>query len=212
MARLVAESGSLEGQTFPIDPGLTLGREKHNSVAMPTNRKASREHCKVWREGPQKYSVADFGSTNGTLVNDAKVVRQALNDGDLIQVGEVVFRFELEDEDRPKKPAAKTEDARPDLASVLRGEAQPKRPAEGTGATAGAQIEVKQRILQYKKKKRRGTVMGENLSQQSGMGKWILIIVAIAAAIGLFVLASDMMPTRDLGKSLPPPSEEGDDR
>ena len=114
MARLVAESGALEGQTFPIDLGLTLGREQHNSIPMPANRKASREHCKVWREAPQKYSVADFGSTNGTQVNDAKVVRQPLNDGDRITVGDVVFRFEFDDEDRPKKPAAKPAEARLD--------------------------------------------------------------------------------------------------
>jgi hypothetical protein len=49
MARLVGESGSVTGKTWAIDPGLTLGREGHNTIPMPDNRKASRDHAKVWR-------------------------------------------------------------------------------------------------------------------------------------------------------------------
>src|SRR5687768_8171567 len=78
MAQLVVQSGPLEGKVFPIDPGLTIGREAHNTIAMPDNRKCSRDHAKVWREGPERYAVADLGSTNGTLLNDEKVTRQAL--------------------------------------------------------------------------------------------------------------------------------------
>jgi pSer/pThr/pTyr-binding forkhead associated (FHA) protein len=205
MARLVAESGALEGQTFPIDPGLTLGREQHNSVSMPQNRKASREHCKVWREAPNKYAVADFGSTNGTLVNDAKVVRQSLSDGDRIQVGDTIFRFELDEEEKPKKVVSKPTEARPDLAAVLRGDAPISKPKEGTGAVAGDAIEIKQRILQYSKKKRRGSVLGENLSQQAGLGKWVMILLAVAIAVGLFLVVSNVMPGADTTDSLPPP-------
>ena len=113
MARLIAENGPQEGEIFQIDPGLTLGRERHNDVSMPTNRKASREHCKIWREAPRRYAVADFGSTNGTLVNDEKVVRHTLSDGDRIRIGDVVFRFELEEEDLPKPQPAKPPEGRP---------------------------------------------------------------------------------------------------
>lgn len=206
MARLVADSGSLAGQFFPIDPGLTLGREKHNDISMPTNRKASREHCKVWREGPNRFAVADFGSTNGTLVNGQKVVRQPLTDGDVIQIGADTFRFELEEADKPKPKVAEP-GARPDLASVLRGEAGPSKPAEGTGAAAGATIEIKQRILQYQKKGRRGSVLGESVDQMAGARKWILVLVALGLAAGIFwIVQRSIASSRQPPDQLPPPA------
>ncbi len=106
MARLVGESGSVAGKSWSVEVGVTLGREGHNTIGMPDNKKASRDHAKVWREGPGKYSVADLGSTNGTLVNDDRVTRQALVDGDEVRVGECTFRFLLDDDEKPKKKEA----------------------------------------------------------------------------------------------------------
>jgi len=95
MARLVAESGPLAGKEWKIDPGLTLGREAHNTIGMPDNKKASRDHAKVWREGPGRYSVADLGSTNGTLVNGVRITkRERLRAGDEIAIGRVALRLE----------------------------------------------------------------------------------------------------------------------
>ena len=107
MAQLVVVTGPLEGKVFAIDPGLTIGREAHNTIAMPDNKQCSRDHAKVWREGPNAYAVADLGSTNGTLVNDEKISRQTLKDGDVIAIGEISLRFELGVDEKPKpKPAA----------------------------------------------------------------------------------------------------------
>lgn len=203
MARLVAESGSLEGQTFPVQEGVTLGREAHNSIAMPSNRAASREHCKVWREGPHRFAIADFGSTNGTLVNDEKVVRQALGDGDVIRIGEDVFRFELDEEDKPKHKKPKPEEARPDLAAVLKGETGP-RPPKGSEPGGAASLEIKQRVLHYHKKSRRGTVLGNDLGQMAGLSKWILVLVALGLAVGGF-LAAQQCTVKAREAQLPPP-------
>ena len=106
MARLNAVEGPLQGQTFEIDPGLTIGREQHNDIALAGNRHASRDHAKVWKDGVNSFAIADLGSTNGTLVNDDKITRRGLKDGDEIRIGDAVFRFELGDEDRPKPKAA----------------------------------------------------------------------------------------------------------
>ena len=184
MARLVCESGSLAGREWKIDPGLTLGREGHNQIPMPDNKKASRDHAKVWRESPGRYSVADLGSTNGTLVNDGKIARQVLVDGDEITVGEVKFRFVLDDEDRPKRATAPKPEA-----------AVPKG-APGTAggaAEAGARIEVKSRVLQYQKKGAKGGMATWDLSQSSGGTKWIPILLAIAIAGGLFWLVMHLV-------------------
>ena len=187
MARLVAESGPVPlGKEWKIDPGLTLGRENHNTIGMPENKKSSRDHAKVWREGPGKYSIADLGSTNGTLVNDEKVARQGLVDGDEVRVGEATFRFVLDDDEKPKKREGGAR-----VAELLGGRA----PSEAAGPAplgsagkppAGPTFEVKSRILQYQKKSAKGSVAGWDLSQASDGVRWLLILVALAVAGGLF--------------------------
>lgn len=182
MARLVCTDGPLEGQTFELGDGLTIGRGPHNGIPMQKDRKASRDHCKVWKSGATSYSVADLGSTNGTLVNDGKTSRSELKDGDSLQVGEVTFRFELGEHERPKpkvKAAAK-DSGRADLASMLRGEAKPERTA-AAGMEGAAAIEIKQRILQYNKKEAKGSV---DVGQTAGLTRYLIY----AAAIGLFVV------------------------
>ncbi len=88
MARLVCTEGPLAGQTYELEAGLTIGRGNHNSIPLPKDRKASRDHCKVWKSGATSYAVADLGSTNGTLVNDGTISRTDLKNGDMLQVGE----------------------------------------------------------------------------------------------------------------------------
>ncbi len=104
MARLVCIRGELEGRSFEIEHGVTIGRAPHNTIALPSTRGVSRDHAKVWKQGARQYSVADLGSTNGTLVNDGRQDRAALGDGDTVQIGEAVFRFEFDDADRPTAP------------------------------------------------------------------------------------------------------------
>jgi predicted component of type VI protein secretion system len=184
MARIVAESGSLSGKEWPIDPGVTFGREAHNTIAMPENKKSSRDHAKVWREGPGRYSIADIGSTNGTLVNDEKITRQPLADGDEIRIGEWVFRFVLDADEKPKPkepPASR-------MADVLGSKGADGGPAAGASG-AGPTIEVKSRILQYSKKDAKGSVASWDVSQAAGGMKWLVILGILAVAAGLFYVA-----------------------
>ena len=192
MARLVAESGSLVGKEWKIDPGVTLGREMHNTIGMPDNKKSSRDHAKVWREGPGKYSVADLGSTNGTLVNDAKITRHSLADEDEIRVGDWTFRFLLDDDEKPKKK----EMGAARMAALMGAQAAGEG-AEGAGGTAGAQsaastITVKERVLQYGKKDAKGSAAGWDMSQMGEGLKWVFILLALAAAAGAFFLAKSV--------------------
>ena len=60
----------------------------------------SREHAKIVRvhEGGDEYSViTDLNSSNGTHVNGDAVTSARLQNGDKIQLGDVVFKFVLED-------------------------------------------------------------------------------------------------------------------
>jgi diguanylate cyclase (GGDEF)-like protein len=52
----------------------------------------SRKHAKVNRVD-QKWEVSDLGSTNGSYVNDAQITKCMLRDGDLLKIGNAIFKF-----------------------------------------------------------------------------------------------------------------------
>ena len=53
----------------------------------------SRLHSRLVRNAETEWWIEDMGSTNGTFVNDARVSRQALRDGDKIRFGDAIFKF-----------------------------------------------------------------------------------------------------------------------
>jgi len=208
MARLVCQQGELAGQEFPIDKGLTLGRAPHNTISLPQNRKWSRDHAKVWQVGVNQYAVADLGSTNGTLVNEERTSRMNLKDGDVITVGDIVFRFALDEEEKPKRPVVERSDARDEFTALLRGEkTRTDRPA-AAGLEGGAAIQVKERILQYSKKGKQGTALGMDVSQMAGWQRWLLILVALAICAGLFLVVKSLVVSSRTGGGAAPAEEE----
>ena len=85
--------GPLIGRTFALgDQPLTIGRAEDNAVVIASPR-ASRHHAHIRREGVS-FVLYDLGSANGTLVNGQRVQRAVLQPGDLIDIGDEVFRFE----------------------------------------------------------------------------------------------------------------------
>ncbi|MEZ4399839.1 MAG: GGDEF domain-containing protein [Kofleriaceae bacterium] len=52
----------------------------------------SRRHARIFRDD-HGWQVEDLGSTNGVYVNDVKVQRQALGDGDLVRFGVAICKF-----------------------------------------------------------------------------------------------------------------------
>ena len=94
-AWLVAErGGGLERDArFDLIGGLSIGRSKDADVRID-DRYASGIHIRLFsREG--HHFVEDMRSTNGTTLNGAELDGEAeLVDGDTIQIGDTVFRFE----------------------------------------------------------------------------------------------------------------------
>ena len=91
---VVERGGGLEPeQRFDLIGGLSVGRSKESDVQIE-DRYASSLHARVFsREG--RFYVEDMNSTNGTLLNGASLVGEAeLIDGDTVQIGDTVFRFE----------------------------------------------------------------------------------------------------------------------
>jgi hypothetical protein len=94
---LVVIAGPDQGRTFTLNVGkdLMLGRsaQAHYQVSDP---RVSRNHCVIALEADQVCVVCNGGS-GGTLVNGKKVQRQALEPGDVIQIGDTQLRLQFGD-------------------------------------------------------------------------------------------------------------------
>ncbi len=101
---LVVHLGALSAR-YPLGQGeLRVGRANASTgeapeIAIDWDDAISRRHARVFSQGTNQY-VEDSGSTNGTLVNDRQIPAHtpvALNDGDIIKVGErteILFQCE----------------------------------------------------------------------------------------------------------------------
>jgi predicted component of type VI protein secretion system len=94
---LVVAAGSHEGRSIPLTgPEFLIGRDPQCHLR-PASQAISKLHCAVLvRDG--KVYVKDYGSTNGTLVNDALVqdTEIAVEDGATLRVGPLDFRVKIE--------------------------------------------------------------------------------------------------------------------
>ena len=71
----------------------TIGRGLDNSIVVEDEaRSLSRHHAEIQVTDKGTY-LTDLNSSNGTLVNQTKIVQQELTNGDLVQFGSVVFQF-----------------------------------------------------------------------------------------------------------------------
>ncbi len=85
---------------FPLFKGrLTIGRTADNDIQLNAPY-ISRRHAVVTTEG-ERTRVIDWGSKNGVFVNTKKVTEHFLENGDVVTIGNVHFRYE----ERPKRDA-----------------------------------------------------------------------------------------------------------
>ena len=74
---------------------ITVGRSKECNVVV-NDEKASRVHLQLVQDDNGNVSVVDLGSTNGTWVNDKRIVGEMrLNQGDRIRVGNTLLQLQL---------------------------------------------------------------------------------------------------------------------
>ena len=87
------EGGKFAGRRYVFDQTeVILGRTPENDVVVPDDG-ASRKHAKISQEG-EGYQVEDMHSSNGTRVNGEPLTKPlTLRDGDLVQIGDVTFKF-----------------------------------------------------------------------------------------------------------------------
>ena len=69
----------------------TIGRADDNTLVLKDSR-ASRHHC-VIETTDEGFRVRDLDSRNGTTLNDAKVTKDRLGNGDVVQIGRTRITF-----------------------------------------------------------------------------------------------------------------------
>ncbi len=72
-----------------------FGRDKGDIVV--DDHEVSSTHCQI-QNIAGVYHLFDMNSTNGTFVNNERIVKSKLSPGDIITVGQTNFKFQLEDE------------------------------------------------------------------------------------------------------------------
>ena len=69
-----------------------IGRRVDNDIVF-TNTSISGYHAEIHAQRDGTFTITDLGSGNGLSVNNQRIAQSHLNDGDLIELGEVRFRF-----------------------------------------------------------------------------------------------------------------------
>ena len=94
--RLVAVSGSVKGQSFPLtgDP-IRVGRRSDNEICAD-DPFVSSAHCSVDRLPSGAFQVQDLNSRNGTFVNGTRITEVELKAGDEITLASGVSKLRYE--------------------------------------------------------------------------------------------------------------------
>lgn len=102
VAQLLQARGGAPGGSLVLPSGervrissstISVGRSSDCTVTL-NDQNVSRKHAEVRQDG-SAYVVVDLGSTNGTLVNGARIRGEhRLTDGDIIAFGSTYVRFE----------------------------------------------------------------------------------------------------------------------
>src|SRR6476660_6020143 len=93
---VVLSAGKASGQSIPIAlPQFVIGRDPQCNLR-PASPLISKRHCAVKvRQG--KVYIEDYGSTNGTFLNDQPVKGEvAMKDGDFLKAGPLSFKVAIE--------------------------------------------------------------------------------------------------------------------
>lgn len=106
MPRIIVKFQDTIVQTYEIEKSsVRIGRRPGNDIRID-NLAVSGNHAKIEKVN-DSYIIIDLKSTNGTYVNDKKIVQAKLNHKDQITIGKHTLIFEEEPEDTTAKGLTK---------------------------------------------------------------------------------------------------------
>jgi len=113
------EGKELKEVTVTQSAVITIGRLPDNLLQID-NLAVSGHHAKIYWDG-EHYTLEDNGSLNGTYVNNQRVTKHKLKNGDTVLVGKhsVEFKDEWHDDQQGYAPAAKAGPAVPQMQSTV---------------------------------------------------------------------------------------------
>jgi pSer/pThr/pTyr-binding forkhead associated (FHA) protein len=90
---LIYPAGAELGKRYELGgtSEVTIGRGADCDIQVDRDS-VSRKHAKVLKAG-SGWKVCDLGSTNGSYVNDNQITDHGLRDGDLLKIGNAIFKF-----------------------------------------------------------------------------------------------------------------------
>ncbi len=104
LSLVVLSEAKTSGKSIPIKLSqFLIGRDPQCHLR-PASPVISKRHCALLTKNGRVF-LRDFDSTNGTFVNDERVENQReLKNGDVLKIGPVVFRVQLEGSVAVDKP------------------------------------------------------------------------------------------------------------
>ena len=94
MPRLILRLDDKVVKRYSLGPVVTIGRLPDNTIVID-NAAVSGHHACASLDG-SSFVLEDLESTNGTLVNDRRVSRHTLQNGDMVQIGNHTLEFDAE--------------------------------------------------------------------------------------------------------------------
>jgi len=105
MAKLFLKFEQAVLKEIPLTQGVTTIGRLPDNVIQVDNLAVSGHHAKIYWDN-DKFVIEDNNSLNGTYVNNARINRRALKDGDNVLIGKHILSFKEDGrEDRSAKPS-----------------------------------------------------------------------------------------------------------
>lgn len=145
MAKVILMYNKKVLDQFDLPQGdMKIGRRPGSDIVVD-NMAVSGEHANIFTIGEDSF-IQDLGSTNGTFVNNKRITKHHLRNGDVVTIGKHTLNYVNENETKPAEDFAKTviiapPSGGPDAAST------PKAALYVlSGPSSGKRIEVSKRI------------------------------------------------------------------
>ncbi len=145
MAKVILMYNKKVLDQFDLPQGdMKIGRRPESDIVVD-NMAVSGEHANIFTIGEDSF-IQDLGSTNGTFVNNKRITKHHLRNGDVVTIGKHTLSYVNESETKPADDFAKTVIIAPPSAGS--DAASPRKAALYvlSGASSGKRIEVSKRI------------------------------------------------------------------